>query len=253
MKYVEFTPDEKAKLFDEIASHFYEANFGEMSKSDIEVMMFRFYIEKLVKQSEYEDGTIDYRKCSDYKISQDLGITQQRIRNLKVKTQLRYPVEFKWELAFAKLTENARYDTKTKKIMINIPDPNLYLEIQNFFEEKGAYVEKQLNSKILQIRAEYYIDLILALEEEKSRKEIIKELKSQLKAGREADIIFDKNNIGKSLMSGVVDITTIAANLQEIISPKNVLGVSLIKLLLENGNEVIEKLKVNEVRKQKER
>ena len=60
--------------------------------------------------------------------------------------------------------------------MINIPDPNLFIEIQNFIEDQGAYVEKQLNSKILQLRIEYYIDLIVALEPDTSRKKIIKEL-----------------------------------------------------------------------------
>lgn len=34
--YVTFEPEEKIKLFDEIADCFYNANFGQFSKSDIE-------------------------------------------------------------------------------------------------------------------------------------------------------------------------------------------------------------------------
>lgn len=56
---------------------------------------------------------------------------------------------------FAKLTENTRYDQDTGKVILSIPNPNLALEIQNFIEDSGAYVEKQLNAKLLQIRAEY--------------------------------------------------------------------------------------------------
>ena len=60
--YVTFEPEEKIKLFDEIADCFYNANFGQFSKSDIELMMFRFYIEKMISDNKNADGTIDYRK-----------------------------------------------------------------------------------------------------------------------------------------------------------------------------------------------
>ena len=180
MKYINFTNEEKVELFDEIANHFYNSNFGLMSKSDMELLMFHIYIEQIIKQNMNEDGTIDYRNCSDYKISQELGITQQRVRNLKVKNQLRNPIKFDWQRALAGITANARYDKNTGKILMNIPDPNLYIEIQNFLEDQGGYVETQLNSKILQIRAEYYIELVISLEPEESRTKIIKALKAAI-------------------------------------------------------------------------
>lgn len=114
---------------------------------------------------------------------------------------------------------------------LNIPDPNLYLEIQNFIEEQGAYVEKKLNSKVLQLRAEYYIDLILALETEETRKKAIKKLKKQFKADGKDDGAFDEQCIGKSMIDIGVNITTIAANLSSIITPENYIGVALLKLL----------------------
>ena len=227
MKYVQFSDEEKIALFDVIADHFYKANFGQMSKSDIELMMFRFYMEKMIATYQNEDGTIDYRKCSDYKISKELGITQQRVRNLKIKKELIYPTQYDWKSALASLTENAKYDKITNKIVLNIPDPNLYIEIQNFIEEQGAYVEKQLNSKVLQIRAEYYIDLIISLEEDASRKEIIKKIKDSCKK----DVLFDERNIGKTLIRAAVDVTTLAANLCSIISQENHIGIALMNLL----------------------
>ncbi len=231
MKYVKFTDEEKIANFDIICDSFFNANFGHLSKSDIELMMFNFYISKMVKDNSDNDGIIDFNKCSDYLISKELGITQQRVRNLKVKNQLINPIDFKWEKALAKLTENARYDKESHKVILNIPDPNLYIEIQNFIEENGAYVEKQLNSKVLQIRAEYYIALILNLEDEKSSKRIIKELKKQFRKDNKKEAAFDDNNIGKSLIEGTVNITSIAANISSLISPANCLGASLIKLL----------------------
>lgn len=229
--YVTFEPEEKIKLFDEIADCFYNANFGQFSKSDIELMMFRFYIEKMISDNKNADGTIDYRNCSDYKISKDLGITQQRVRNLKVKNQLTHPIDYDWKLAFAKLTENARYDKRTGKVILNIPDPNLALEIQNFIEDSGAYVEKQLNTKLLQIRAEYYIDLVVALEPEQTRKKIIKVLKKRFSESGKDDTVLDEKNIGKSLLDSAVEITSIAANISSIISPANPLWPALCNLL----------------------
>lgn len=232
MKYVKFTNEEKIANFDIICDNFFNANFGHLSKSDIELMIFNFYIQKMVKDNSDNDGIIDFNKCSDYLISKELGITQQRVRNLKVKNQLINPMDFKWEKALAKLTENARYDKESHKVILNIPDPNLYIEVQNFIEESGAYVEKQLNSKVLQIRAEYYIALILNIEDEKSCKRIVKELKKQFKKDNKKETAFDENNIGKSLIEGTVNITSIAANISSLISPANYLGASLIKLLL---------------------
>lgn len=231
MEHISFNQEEKAELFDKIAACFYNANFGQMTKTDIELLMFNIYIEKMISDCKRPDGTVDYRKCSDYKISKDLGITQQRVRNLKVKNQLLHPIQYDWRRALASLTENARFDRTTGKVTINIPDPNLFLEIQNYIEEQGAYIEKQLNSKILQLRAEYYIDLIISLETEDSRKIVIKSLKKQFKDSGKDEDAFDEKNIGKSLIDLSVNVTTIAANLTSIISPQNTVGVALLNLL----------------------
>lgn len=231
MRYISFKDEEKIKLFDQIALHFYENNFGQMSKADMELLMFRFYIEKLIAINRAPDGTIDYNKCSDYIISKDLGITQQKVRNLKVKNQLVNPIDYDWKLALAQLTKNARFDPDSRKITLNIPDPNLYLEIQNFIEEHGAYVEKQLNSKILQIKAEYYIDLVLALEPESSRKAIIKEMKKSFAENNKNQTVFDEKNIGKTLVKGTVDLSTIVSSICSIVSPSNYIGVALLELL----------------------
>lgn len=218
-------------MFDEIAAHFYESNFGHLSKADMELMMFHFYLEKMIKDNKNPDGTIDYRKCSDYKISQELGVTQQRVRNMKIKKQLYKPIEFDWKASLASLTENARYDGQSKMIVLNIPDPVLYLEIQNFIEERGAYIEKQLNSKVLKIRAEYYIELIVAMEPEESRKAVIKELKKQFKESAGEDAAFDERHIGRSLVGWTLDITSIIANISGVLSPGNIVADALRKLL----------------------
>ena len=226
-----FSKEEKAAAFDRISECFYKQNFGRMSKSDIELLMFDIYMKKIIEKTIRPDGTIDYSKSSDYSISRELGITQQKIRSLKIKDQLSYPVNYEWEKALARLTENARYDREKKSVIINIPDPNLYLDIQNFIETNGAYIEKHLNSKVLELRVEYFIDLILHLEPEEKRKSIIKSLKKSFKESGKEDSSFDEKNIGKSLIKWTGDLTSIAANISSIISPGNVIGNALVKLI----------------------
>ncbi len=230
MKYTKFTDSEKIKLFDEIASHFYEVNFGQMSKSDFELLMFSIYLDKMIEENKNSDETIDYNLCSDYKISKELGITQQRVRNLKVKKQLIYPIKFDWEKALAKLIENARYDKPTQKIILNIPDPNLYLEIQNFIEENGSYIEKQLNSKVLKIRVENFIELALTLEDDKTKKEIIKKFNKALHNTNKEEEFFDEIGLGKFLKSNSDYISVFCNVINGLSSVKGVMTALIKKI-----------------------
>lgn len=231
-EYVEFTDKEKAENFDELAKLFYERNFGQRSKSDIELLMFNFYIKKLVADNQNEDGTVDYQKCSDYIISRDLGITQQRVRNLKVKNDLVNPVEFDRRKSFNTLTKNARYDKNTKMITINIPDPVLALELENFIESNGSYIEKTLNRKVIKLRVEYYIDLLISVEDEDNRKKIIAKLKKKFKDDNKTENEFDEKNIGQTLIeltknvAGITDnIAEITGDIAEICGGKDVKGL----------------------------
>lgn len=234
MGFISFSSKEKEEIFDKIVSQFYNANFGRMAKSDFELMMFHFYIKKKISDNRAQDGSIDYSKVSDFILSKELGITQQKVRNLKIKSQLIYPIEFDWKMALSKLTENARYDAATHKITLNIPDPNLFYEIQNFIEEKGEYIEKQLNSKILQLRVEYYIDLIISIESGKKEKDIIKKLKKDFKETNSDNNLLDEKNVGSVLMKigkAGFNIIEIINSISSLISPENVLWSALVKLI----------------------
>ena len=125
--------DEKSKIeaFDKIAKNYYCCNFGSMQKSDLDVLMFSILIDRILEKTEE-----DFNTYSDYTLSKKLGITQQRISNLKIKKELKYPYEkFDWRKSFARLVKNARFEDE--KIKIYIPDPNLFLEIKNSIESNG--------------------------------------------------------------------------------------------------------------------
>lgn len=149
----------KAIAFDKLAEAYYCMNFGQLQKSDFETLVFSLYLDRILDESEE-----DIRTYSDYTLSKFLGITQSKVRALKVRKELLYPSEkFNWRKSFQRLINNARYEDS--KIKIHIPDKNLYLEIENAIEESGGYIEKQLNASLLQIRPEFFIDLMVATAE----------------------------------------------------------------------------------------
>lgn len=172
----------KAKAFDQIAEKYYFGNFGSVGKSDLDVLMFSIYIERILDKS--QDNFSTY---SDYTLSKQLGITQTRISNLKVKKELQYPYEdFDWRKRLADISKNAIYDEG--RIKLHIPDRNLYLEIKNAIEESGGFIETQLNPSLLQIRPEYFIDLLMAICDEDDREQCRKRIKTAVEKNEKLNL-----------------------------------------------------------------
>ena len=92
---------------------------------------------------------------SDYELSKQLGITQSKVRNLKVKKQLQYPRTYDWKEAFVRVCENATYENG--KIKVQIPDVNLYYEVKNAIEEAGGYIDISLTSNLLQVSRDIFL------------------------------------------------------------------------------------------------
>lgn len=218
-------------MFDEITEHYYNHNFGSFSKSDIDLLMFKFFLEKEIENNVNGDNLLDYNSVSDYEISKKLGITQQRVRTLKIKKQLIYPTKYNWQKSLSALLKNARFDKESQKVVLSIPDPNLLIEIQNYVEKHGGYIATQFNRKLLQIRIEYFIELaVLVNENEYTTKETIKLLKKHIKDSNKNETIFDENNIGKSLLDAGVNVTSIIANITTILGADNPIAKAVFGL-----------------------
>lgn len=209
--------EDKAKAFDLIAERYYKGNFGQMQKSDFETLLFSIYIEQILKTSEDDMNTY-----SDYNLSKELGITQPKVSNLKVKKQLQYPYErFNWRESFMRICENAIYENG--KIVLNIPDKNLFIEVQNWVEENKGYIDIQLNSKVLKIAPEYYIDLVLSIiDEEDARKiknELLHKIQQKLKINKETNEELIGDVLNKNAKELTLDI--VSDILSEITSISN--------------------------------
>ena len=228
---MEWSTEEKEKIFDILSEKYYKKNFGTFSKADCDLLMFSFYIEKMVRDNSDDNNVVNYNICSDYTIAKELGITPQKVRNLKIKKQLVYPITFDWKKSLASLLKNARYDDDTKKITLMIPDPNLLYEIEAFLEEHGGYICTQLNKKLLQVRVEYFFELAVLCEEKKNQDKIIKAIKKELKEKNKSEKAFDDKNIGKSLLDVGVSVTSILDNVSSLFSPGNIIKEAVLKII----------------------
>ena len=139
----DFKDEEKIEFANKIISLYYNKNFGSTSKTDFETLIFSEYIEHLLRNN---------KDIDDYTVSKELGITQNRVRNLKERKELKYPrEEFDWKQSFIKSFENAKYDENKHQIRVLIQDVNVMNEIRHYIEINGWYDEVSLNKKLLNL------------------------------------------------------------------------------------------------------
>ena len=154
---INFSPEEKEKAFDRVASKYFERNFGMMAKADFETMIFDIYIEHLLNNNLAFD---------DYSISRALGISQSKVRALKLKKELQYPHDgFNWKDALSKEIKHSSYDSVTRNVSIPISDPNVMVELRYYIETKGWSDIHQLNPKVFTCRIDDFIKLSNSLSE----------------------------------------------------------------------------------------
>ena len=191
-KYNELFPDEKvkAKAFDELAEKYYFQNFGNISKSELDVLMFSIYIEKILEKDEE-----NFNAYSDYTLSKLLGITQSKVSSLKIKKQLTYPYDkFDWKRSFERVLKNARFERNS--IRVYIPDKNLFLELKNIIEINGGFIDTQLNSKLLKISVGDFINLLYEMAKGDNNVDI-KKLENDIIACLKNNVVNDEEALNK--------------------------------------------------------
>jgi len=199
-----FTPEEKIEIFNKIEQHYFIRNFGSMSKTDFETLLFSEYIEHCIKNKLPFD---------DYSLSKELGITQSRIRALKERKELKYPyADFTWQKAFAESVKNAKVDPNDHYVKMIIQDINVMNEIRNFIEINGWYDECSLNKKLLRIPLDCFVELCYNSDvfdevfSEETKKTIKKISKSEDSAVQSFLKDFSKEGLKAFLMSASKEV-----------------------------------------------
>lgn len=220
-----FLDFDKAKAFDKIAELFYNRNYGTAGKADIELLMFSFYLDATIEKYKNKEGVLDYVKASDYEMAKQLGIKPNQVRNLKVKKQARYPVEYDWKKSLKSIEKYIRYDGK--KIIIPISDPNLMIEIKNFIAENGGYIEFESGTDQIRIRIEYYLTLMYENLEETEKKKFLKGLKKEFgdKNKYEGDLEqMDRKEMANYILSIASEGLGAVNGILDLINPENTLA-----------------------------
>ena len=168
---ITFSTKFKERVFVKIAAAYFCRNFGTLGKADFELLLFSEYVEYLMEHKIKHD---------DYKLSKELGITQSRVRSLKERKELKYPIEDDyWKQSFASDMKKAKYDKEKNRIVIPIEDINVIIEVRHRIEDLGWYDDYQLNKKLLVISKECLTDLCASLSDNDlftndAKKEIMK-------------------------------------------------------------------------------
>lgn len=153
-----FQDKDKIAIFDKIEKQYFHKNFGSMSKSDFETLLFAEYIECCIKNG---------AKFDDYTLSKELGITQSRIRSLKERKELKYPHNTDatwWRKYLVEDVKNAKYDEQDHYVKFIIQDVNVMSEVRHYIETVGWYDEASLNRKLLRIPLDCFTELFVEKE-----------------------------------------------------------------------------------------
>ena len=148
----DFTDEEKLEAFEDIAVQYFYRNFGSLTKTDFETMLFKIYLRHLKRS---------HLTTDDYSISRDLGITQSKVRNMKLRIELRdtEPSAVSWEEEFAACVRTAIYDDKKRLVKVMVPEVTVMMELRHFMEVNRWYDEYQLNPKLFQCPIDFFLPL----------------------------------------------------------------------------------------------
>lgn len=174
--------EEKIALADKISDLYFNHNFGTLSKSELEILLFSEYLDHLIMNG------MDY---DDYSISRSLCITQQRVRSLKAKKELKYPyVHDRWKELFIQDIKNAKLSEDEHHIKFLVQDINVLIEARHYVEENGWYDDYSLNNKLLNLPLLCFVDLFC--DEEDYSKILSDDIKRKVSAVKQNDLPINK-------------------------------------------------------------
>jgi hypothetical protein len=185
-------------------SELYSRKFGSFSKSDYEVLMFTAYLDSL------------QRPARDYELSIALGITETKVRNLRIKSQLLYPRELKWVDELSASIRHGYYDKISKQITVSFEDPSVRSLIKNKIEEGFGTVGFSLNTKQLILPIESF--LLLAALAEDDENSTIEQLNKAVQAESSLQLRFEKKKFNEKILKDIPDMLSLLNTLISIYS-----------------------------------
>ena len=166
--------------------------FGTFAKSDYESLLFTIFLDSL------------HAPARDYDISIALGITESKVRNLRIRSQLLYPKELKWQDELAIAIQHGNYDSYSKQITVTIEDPSVQNLIKNIIEKNFGTVGQSLNVKHLVLPVDSF--LLIAAYAEQDPEKTLKELNNIVQEQSESISIIEKSTLKARFLQKIRDI-----------------------------------------------
>ena len=126
-------------------------HFGTMQKTEYESALFH-----VLMLNGYGDKT-------DFELSCLLKISETRVRNLRYKCSLEYPVDEDYDKQLRKILTEATYKWDGNRIQFCIPDKMLRLYTNNLLEAEGNFADSSFNSSIVSLTPMDMVDLMKKL------------------------------------------------------------------------------------------
>ncbi len=198
-------------------SEVFTRRFGSFSKADFEVLMFTIYLDSIKEP------------IRDYDISIALGITETKVRNLRIRSQLLYPRELNWVGELSKSVEHGHYDPLTGQITVVVEDPSVLNYVKNKIETQFGVVGRSLNAKHLVLPVESFI--LLATCAEAEPEETIKLLNKHLRDETKDKGKIEKEKFTNRFLKGVPDMVSFISGCLPIFEVGKQLVCEVIKLI----------------------
>lgn len=183
-------------------ANLFTRRFGSFSKTDYEVLMFTIFLDSLPTP------------LRDYDISVALGITESKVRILRVKSQLMYPRKLEWTEELAKSIEHGYYDRTTGQITVTFEDPSIQNLMKNKIEESFGTVGRTLNIKQLVLPIESF--LLLAAFAEQNEDDILSKINMKLAKESARATVIEKKKFKARFMKEVPDAVSFVSSLLTI-------------------------------------
>ena len=150
------SPKEKEKFAGEFLGRFLKHGFGTMPKREMEILIFKH----LYRSSKF------FEKKDNYDISNELQISEARVKTLKTDLHLKFPdIESKEALKEIARRLFDTYETKTvkneKEFQFVLEDPVLKRELENAAKKHGYFTDGSFNSEIIKIAPTPFIRIFL--------------------------------------------------------------------------------------------
>ena len=208
---------DRDKLYERvIEAGLFTKQFGSFTKTDYEVLMFTVFLDSM-------EGDV-----WDYDISIALGITESKVRALRVKSQLLYPRELRWVEHLTEALEHGSQDDGM--ITITLEDPSVRNKIRNEVEKQYGTVNLSLNSKQLVLPVESF--LLLAACAEQDANSVLKQLNEQFINNKEVVGKIQKEKFKARIFKNVKNIPDLLQSALNIYTLGRPIVEAVIKLIV---------------------